>query len=78
SGSGTTGIAASLLNRNFLGIEKEDEFLDLSKRRREEIDDAAVRQAYRERIMKSPDKPLERILEVRTPTLHYGLDLPLA
>ena len=68
SGSGTTGIAANLLNRNFLGIEKEDEFLDLSKRRREEIDEAAVRQAYRERIIRSPDKPLGKIQNL---TRHY-------
>lgn len=34
TGSSTTGIAANLLNRNFLGIDKEKEFLDLSSARK--------------------------------------------
>lgn len=38
-GSSTTGIAANLLGRRFLGIEKESEFLELSKNRRKELED---------------------------------------
>lgn len=30
SGSSTTGIAANLLKRNFVGIEKENEFISVS------------------------------------------------
>lgn len=37
SGSGTTGIASVLLDRNYIGIEQELEFLELSKRRYQEI-----------------------------------------
>lgn len=37
SGSGTTGIAGVLLDRNYIGIEQELEFLELSKRRYQEI-----------------------------------------
>lgn len=33
SGSSTTGIAATILGRQFIGIDKELEFLELSKRR---------------------------------------------
>ncbi|WP_305887993.1 DNA-methyltransferase [Moraxella ovis] len=33
SGSGTTGIASILLDRKYVGIEQELEFLELSKRR---------------------------------------------
>lgn len=33
TGSSTTGIACSLLNRRFLGIDREKEFLDLSVKR---------------------------------------------
>lgn len=36
TGSSTTGIACSLLNRRFLGIDKEKPFLDLSIKRFEE------------------------------------------
>lgn len=35
NGSGTTGIAASRLNRKYIGIEKEKEYLDLTIRRKE-------------------------------------------
>lgn len=35
NGSGTTGIVASRLNRKYIGIEKEREFLDLTIRRKE-------------------------------------------
>lgn len=38
SGSSTTGIAANLLGRNFLGIEQEQNFAELSKQRRIELD----------------------------------------
>lgn len=38
SGSSTTGIAANLLNRNFIGIEKEEEFIDMSIKRKKELD----------------------------------------
>lgn len=35
NGSGTTGIVASRLNRKYIGIEKEKEFLDLTVRRKQ-------------------------------------------
>ena len=35
NGSGTTGIVANRLNRKYIGIEKEEEFLDLTIRRKE-------------------------------------------
>ena len=38
AGSSTTGIAASLLGRRFLGIEQECEFAEISKARREELE----------------------------------------
>ena len=35
NGSGTTGIAAKMLNRKYIGIEQEDEYLELTMRRYE-------------------------------------------
>jgi DNA modification methylase len=32
-GSGTTGIASKLLNRNFVGIEREEEYMEIIKQR---------------------------------------------
>ena len=39
SGSSTTGIAANLIGREFIGIEKEQEFIDISIRRKWELDE---------------------------------------
>ena len=39
NGSGTTGIVANKLNRKYIGIEKEKEFLDLTIRRKEEYNE---------------------------------------
>lgn len=53
SGSGTTGIAANLLGRRYLGLEKEDEFLSMSKARREEIENIYIRSNYINRLAKA-------------------------
>ena len=37
AGSSTTGIAANLLNRKFLGIELEEEFINISVQRRDDL-----------------------------------------
>lgn len=50
SGSATTGIASSLLGRNYLGLEKEEEFLLMSKERREEIEFPKNRLNYLKRL----------------------------
>lgn len=39
SGSSTTGIGANLLNRNFIGIEKEEEFVKMSINRYHELNE---------------------------------------
>lgn len=49
-GSSTTGIAANLLNRRFLGIDQEQDFIDMSKNRREELEDLRIVQKYRSKI----------------------------
>ena len=49
-GSGTTGIAANLLERDFVGIEREREYVEMSQRRRLEIDNPQAAESYRTRI----------------------------
>ena len=66
TGSSTTGIAANLLGRKFLGIDREKEYVELSKRRRIEIEDPAKRDEYREKIMRYGDKPFQSIFEIFT------------
>ena len=50
SGSGTTGIAANLLNRRYLGIEQEETYLSMSRQRKEEIENLSTFAAYRNKI----------------------------
>lgn len=50
SGSSTTGIAANLIGRRFLGIERENEFAEISKHRRQEIDNVRTYNEYRGKI----------------------------
>ena len=49
-GSGTTGIAANLLERDFVGIEREQEYVEMSQGRRQEIDDPLTAERFRTRI----------------------------
>jgi site-specific DNA-methyltransferase (adenine-specific) len=50
TGSSTTGIAANLANRRFLGIDKEEAFLNISKNRRLEIENKKTAESYRQKI----------------------------
>lgn len=53
SGSSTTGIAANLLGRRFLGLEIEDNFLEMSKARREEIEMPKKRHEFMKKLEKA-------------------------
>ena len=77
SGSGTTGIAATILGRRFLGLEQEFEFLDMSKARREELNDKKIKHDYYQRIVKYVDAKCLDILEIREPEPDYGRDLEI-
>lgn len=70
-------IAASLLQRRFLGIDKEEQFLSLSALRRQEIDDAALRADYRERIFAYKGNPLRCAHEAKSPAPYFGAELPI-
>lgn len=50
AGSSTTGIAANLLNRRFLGIEREQEYVEISRNRRFELENYQTRLTYRNKI----------------------------
>ena len=77
TGSSTTGIAANLLGRRFLGIDQNEEFLELSKERREEINDISKRTLYLEKLQKQAqlfeDKEIQSLND---PLLENGQDLP--
>jgi site-specific DNA-methyltransferase (adenine-specific) len=50
AGSSTTGIAANLANRRYLGIDMETEFLEISKNRKLEIENPKIAENYRSKI----------------------------
>lgn len=49
AGSSTTGIAANLTGRRFIGIEQSNEYLEMSKQRREEMNN--VNDEWRSKIL---------------------------
>ena len=50
AGSSTTGIAANLIGRRYLGLEKEIEFAEMGRNRREELENIKVFNDYRSKI----------------------------
>jgi site-specific DNA-methyltransferase (adenine-specific) len=56
TGGSTTGIAANLLGRRFLGIDLEEEYLQLSERRKIEIENPVVQKQYMRKIDGFRDK----------------------
>lgn len=50
AGSSTTGIAANLLNRKYLGIDKEREYLTISENRKHEIENLEMAERYTDKI----------------------------
>lgn len=70
-GSSTTGIAANLLGRRFLGIDKEEEFLKISKNRREELENIQTFHKYRSKI-----KDINFIDSQSSYIVNEGTDIP--
>lgn len=74
TGSSSTGIAANLLGRRFLGIDENEDFLAISKARRTEIDNAAIRYKYEEKL--SINNHMNEFNFMNEPNVQYGDDLP--
>lgn len=56
AGSGTTGIAANLLGRKFIGIEQEEEFIGLAHSRRKLLDSPAEAQKLLKKMRETPEE----------------------
>lgn len=76
TGSSTTGIAASLLERRFLGIDKEEEFLLMSKARKMEIEQSSVFSAYRKKLKDIACADALNFQQVSESDSYMGYDLP--
>ena len=73
----TTGIAANILGRRYLGLEQSLDFLEMSKKRRIELDTIATKESYKKKIYKYSDVSLQDILELHNSEPYYGIDLPI-
>lgn len=73
SGSSTTGIAANLLGRKFLGLELEEEYLAMSKARRVEIEDTSKSQEYFDRLAKVGIVPYNDLFSMAEEETEYGV-----
>lgn len=76
TGSSTTGIAANLLGRRFLGIDKEEEFLLMSKARKMEIEQSSVFSAYRKKLKDIVCADALNFQQVGESDSYMGYDLP--
>ena len=77
TGSSTTGIAANLFGRRFLGIDNSVDFLQISKARRMEIDDLTSRKVFLEKLQKQSPVFVEREFDfLQDECVSYGGDLP--
>lgn len=65
AGSCTTGIAANLLGRNFVGIEQEKEFVELGKRRKQEIEDSVSAQKILKKMRENPEEVMVLVNHAR-------------
>lgn len=74
AGSSTTGIAANLCCRRYLGIEQDLEFSKLSCKRRLELDNERLITEYKNKI--SDFKCFPPDITVQEPKGKYGIDLP--
>lgn len=77
AGSSTTGIAANLLNRRYLGIDQEEEFLQISKNRKLEIENPKTAELFRHKIQGFTNKNELDLFLAKEPTDEYGNELIL-
>lgn len=77
TGSSTTGIAANLANRRFLGIDQEEEFLKVSIQRKLEIENAKIASSYRNKLQGFNDKKEFELFLLQEPQIEYQREIKL-
>lgn len=75
TGSSTTGIAANLANRKFLGIDKEEDFLNISKNRKLEIENPHIFGKYRQKLGGFENKNQLDLFLAEEPDIEYERNL---
>ncbi|MBO4666462.1 MAG: site-specific DNA-methyltransferase [Paludibacteraceae bacterium] len=75
SGSGTTGIAANLLNRKYIGIEQDKMFCELSLSRRAALEDPEERKKLSEKMRENPQETTVLINHMRDVDRNLAMQL---
>lgn len=68
AGSCSTGIAANLLGRKFIGIDQSEEYLNLGKRRKIDIDNSSRSIEMQKRIAENPEEVTVMVNHARKET----------
>ena len=76
TGSSTTGIAANLLSRRFLGIDIEEKYLEISKNRKFEIENEKILNEYLKKLQGFKDENQLKGFLVKEPIEEYNIELP--
>lgn len=74
AGSCTTGIAANLLGRNFLGIDQNNEYLEYGIRRRKEIDNPVIAEKIFRKMSENPDEVMVMVNHCKKETKQIMID----
>ncbi len=77
TGSSTTGIAANLLNRRFLGIDLEQEYLEISKNRKLEIENPKISSEYKSKIQGFKVKQQLELFLAKEPEVEYLTEIKI-
>lgn len=77
TGSSTTGIAANLANRRFLGIDQEEDFLKISIERKLEIENAKIASSYRKKLQGFNDKKELELFLLQEPQVEYQKEIKI-
>lgn len=65
AGSCTTGIAANLLGRRFIGIDQSKEYLDYGIRRKQEIEDPVMAEKILKKMSENPEEVMVMVNHAR-------------
>ena len=75
SGSGTTGIAANLLGRKYIGIEQDKNFVELSLSRRAALEDPEERKLIYDKMRENPQETTVLVNHMRESDRNLAMQL---
>ena len=74
AGSCTTGIAANLLGRKFIGIDQSEEYLQLGIHRKEEISDPKTAEKFLQKMRENPEEVTVLVNHARKEVLELMIE----